>query len=197
MADATYRAAWNDTALSSFALYVDPGTDVDGLVRSLKDQAASQGVLIISSNRGLRKGTLEIFDRTFAITGVLQVLATIVAFIGILSALMALQLERARELGMLRANGLTPGQLWRLVLAQTGLLGLTAGLLAIPVGIALALVLVYVINRRSFGWTLDLAIDPAILAQAMLVAVVAALLAGIYPAFKMGRTSPAAALREE
>lgn len=110
---------------------------------------------------------------------------------------MALQLERARELAMLRATGLTPGQLWGVVLTQTSLMGLTAGLLAMPLGLALALVLVYVINRRSFGWTLDLTLDPLLFTQALLVACVAALLAGIYPALKMSRTSPALALREE
>jgi putative ABC transport system permease protein len=197
IADTVYRAWWNDQTVSSFALYVRPGTDVDALVNDFEAQIAGRAVLIINSNQGLRQGTLEIFDRTFAITGVLQILATIVAFIGILSALMALQLERSRELGMLRANGLTPGQLWRLVLTQTGLMGFVAGLLAIPVGIVLAAVLVYVINRRSFGWTLDMAINPATLGQAMAVAVVAALLAGVYPAYKMSRTSPAMALREE
>lgn len=154
-------------------------------------------MLVIGSNRALREGTLAVFDRTFAITAVLQLLATVVAFIGILSALMALQLERARELGMLRANGLTPGQLWGLVLGQTSLMGLVAGLLAAPLGLALALVLVYVINRRSFGWTLDLALEPALFGQALLVALVAAVLAGLYPAWRMSRTSPALALREE
>src|SRR5215213_9442294 len=92
------------------------------------------------ANRALREASLVIFDRTFAITTVLQLLATIVAFVGILAALMALQLERTRELGMLRANGLTPRQLWGMVLSQTGLIGVTAGLLAIPVGVLLATV---------------------------------------------------------
>jgi putative ABC transport system permease protein len=121
----------------------------------------------------------------------------VVAFIGILSALMALQLERGREFAMLRANGLTRRQLWGLVLSQTSLVGLTAGLLALPVGLVLALVLVFVINRRSFGWTLDLALDPALFGQALLVALLAALLAGLYPAWRMARTNPALALREE
>jgi putative ABC transport system permease protein len=194
---AAYRAAWDDPAISSLALYAAPGVDVDALVQRLRAVAAGQGDLIVNANRALREGTLAVFDRTFAITSVLQALATIVAFIGILSALMALQLERARELAMLRANGLTPGQLWGVVLTQTGLMGLTAGLLAMPLGLALALVLVYVINRRSFGWTLDLSLDPSLFVQALLVAGIAALLAGIYPALKMSRTSPALALREE
>lgn len=194
---AAYRAAWDDPAISSLAVYAAPGVEVDDLAQRLRTVAAEHGELIVNANRALREGTLAVFDRTFAITAVLQMLATIVAFIGILSALMALQLERARELAMLRANGLTPGQLWGLVLAQTSLMGLTAGLLAMPLGLALALVLVYVINRRSFGWTLELSLDPTLFAQALLVACVAALLAGIYPAFKMSRTSPALALREE
>ncbi|NJM05436.1 FtsX-like permease family protein [Candidatus Gracilibacteria bacterium] len=197
MSYTAYREFWDDAAISSLALYVQPGVDVEGFVAELRERFGAREELVIGSNVALRTGTLAIFDRTFAITAVLQLLATIVAFIGILSALMALQLERARELGMLRANGLTPGQLWGLVLSQTGLMGLTAGLLALPLGVALALVLVYVINRRSFGWTLDLALDPLLFVQALGVALVAALLAGIYPALKMARTSPALALREE
>jgi len=98
---------------------------------------------------------------------------------------------------MLRANGLTPRQLWGLVLSQTGLMGVTAGLPAIPVGVLLAMVLVFVINKRSFGWTLLFRLDGGLFAQALLVAIAAALLAGLYPAWRMGRTSPALALREE
>jgi putative ABC transport system permease protein len=201
MADATYRALWDDTAVSSLALYAADGQDVDGLIARLRAIVAQTPggapALAIGSNAGLRAGTLAIFDRTFAITSVLQLLATVVAFIGILSALMALQLERGRELGMLRATGLTPGQLWGVVLGQTGLMGLAAGLLAAPLGLGLAVVLVYVINKRSFGWTLELSLSPAVFGQAMLVALLAALLAGVYPAYVMSRTSPALALREE
>jgi putative ABC transport system permease protein len=195
---ATFRAIWDDPQLSSFALYTAPEANTDSIVRDLREVAADSGQdLIIRSNQALRENTLTIFDRTFAITAVLQMLATVVAFIGILSALMALQLERGREFAMLRANGLTRRQLWGLVLSQTSLVGLTAGLLALPVGLVLALVLVFVINRRSFGWTLDMSLDPALFGQALLVALLAALLAGLYPAWRMARTNPALALREE
>jgi putative ABC transport system permease protein len=202
---ATYRAYWNDTAISSLGLFARPGEDVDALVQQLRGMAAPSGMqpeqpgslLFIRSNQALRVTSLEIFDRTFAITTVLQLLATIVAFIGILAALMALQLERARELGVLRANGLTPRQAWGLVISQTGLMGLTAGLLALPVGTMLAAVLVFVINKRSFGWTLLFEPSGTLFAQAVAVAVAAALLAGLYPAWRMARISPALALREE
>jgi putative ABC transport system permease protein len=194
---ARYQAEWNDPSISSLGLYAAPGIDVDTLVQQLRGLVGAEQVITIRSNRALREASLEVFDRTFAITTVLQLLATIVAFVGILAALMALQLERARELGMLRANGLTPRQLWGMVLSQTGLMGVTAGLLAIPVGVLLATVLVFVINKRSFGWTLLFHLDGGLFAQALLVAIVAALLAGLYPAWRMGRTSPALALREE
>jgi putative ABC transport system permease protein len=192
-----FQQKWNDRTISSMALIVRPGANVDAVVEALREQVAGQQEVLIRSNRGLRQGTLEIFDRTFAITSVLQLLSTVIAFVGVLSALMALQLERARELGVMRANGLTPRQLWGVVLGQTGVMGFTAGLLALPVGLIVALVLVYVINRRSFGWTLQITYPPSIFVQAMLLALAAALLAGIYPAYRMARTSPALALREE
>ncbi len=194
---AQYQAAWNDRAISSLGVDAVPGTDVDTLVLQLRGLVGADQIVNIRSNRALREASIEVFDRTFAITTVLQLLATIVAFVGILAALMALQLERARELGMLRANGLTPRQLWGVVLSQTGLMGVTAGLLAIPVGVMLAAVLVFVINKRSFGWTLQFQLDGGLFLQALLVAVLAALLGGLYPAWRMSRTPPALALREE
>lgn len=192
----TYDQLWDDRGVSSLGIYAAAGVQAGDLVSSLRALAGDSDVLI-RSNRALRAASLEVFDRTFAITGVLRLLATLVAFVGVLSALLALQLERARELGVLRASGLTPRQLWGLVSAQTGLMGLAAGLLSLPVGLALAAVLIFVINRRSFGWTLQMAVAPEVLGQALLLAVAAALLAGVYPAWKMARTSPAAALREE
>ncbi len=127
----------------------------------------------------------------------LRLLATVVAFIGVLSALMALQLERARELAVLRATGLTPPQLWQLLSAESGLMGFAAGVLALPLGIGLALALVLIINRRSFGWSLDIFVDPTILLEGLALGILAAILAGLYPARKMASAPPALALREE
>ena len=127
----------------------------------------------------------------------LRLLAGLVAAIGVLSALTALQLERGREIGVLRATGMTPGEVWQLVTTQTGLIGLAAGLMSLPVGLALSAIMVYIINRRSFGWTIHLEISPAVLAEALLLALAAAIGAGLYPAYRMARTSPALALREE
>jgi putative ABC transport system permease protein len=192
----TYDRFWRDPLLSGFSVNVAPGVDVDRTIERLRT-VSGETALFIQSNRALKKISLEIFDRTFRITAVLRMLAGLVAFIGVLSALMALQLERARELGVLRANGVTPGQVWQLVTSQTGLLGLAAGLLSVPVGLALATVMIFVINRRAFGWTIHMQVSPSILLEALGLALAAALLAGLYPAWRMARTSPALALREE
>lgn len=195
-----YRRLWGDPGVSSLALHAAPGVAAEALVQRVREAAESgsspQRISVVS-NRQLREGSLEVFDRTFAITRVLRSLAFVVAFIGILAALMALQLERSRELGVLRANGLTPDQVWKMVTAQTGLLGTVCGLLAVAPGVILALVMVHVVNRRSFGWSLDLDLSWSLVTQSVGLAVLGALLAGLYPAWKMARTSPALALREE
>jgi putative ABC transport system permease protein len=110
---------------------------------------------------------------------------------------MALQLEHTREYGVMRATGMTPRQLWNYTLIQTGLMGTTAGLLALPIGLVLALVLIYTINVRSFGWTMQLALTPNEFLQAFAVALLAALAAGIYPAWKLSQLVTARALRSE
>jgi len=197
MARSTYDRYWSDPGVTSLGLFLHDNTSADRVVADLQEAVGEGQAVLIRSNRSLKAASLEVFDRTFAITGVLRGLAFTVAFIGVLSALMALQLDKSRELGVLRANGLTPLQVWQLVMAQTGLMGLVAGLLAIPAGLAMAAVMIFVVNKRSFGWSLRLEVGPELLVQAVLLALLGALLAGVYPALRMSRTSPAEALRQE
>jgi putative ABC transport system permease protein len=192
-----YRDLWADDSLTAISLHLAEDVDARLAKAEILDRLGDQTTAKVVSNRELRNQSMRVFDRTFRITAVLRALAVIVAFIGVLSSLMALQLERTREQGVLLAQGMTPAQLWHLISQQTGLMGLTAGLLSVPVGIAIAVIMVTVINRRSFGWTLELLIVPTTLVQAVAVGVVAALLAGLYPAWRMSRTSPAEALRGE
>ncbi len=197
MYDGVYRRYFDDLFISSLGLDVAPGVDPQAVIDTLRTETLAGQNLIVRSNRGLRDSALEVFERTFAITTALQLLATLVAFIGILSALMSLQLEHAREYAVLRANGLTPRQLWQLTLTQTGLMGGTAGLLAAPIGLALAIVLIEVINVRSFGWSMQIAFVPGEFAGAFAVALAAALLAGVYPAWRLSRLPVAEGLRME
>ncbi len=193
---AAYDRYWDDPTISSLGLFAAPGVDTDDLVQLVREAAGDQS-LAIRSNRDLRERSLEVFDRTFAVTSALRLLAFAVAFIGIVGALMALELERGREFGLLRAAGLTPGGLWVVMFTETTFLGLLCGLVAVPSGWMLAALMVHVVNRRSFGWGMDLIIGPEIIGQALLLAGSAAALAAVYPAWRIARTSPAVALRTE
>ncbi|MEM1053898.1 MAG: FtsX-like permease family protein [Bacteroidota bacterium] len=197
MHEETFLESYRDPGLSGLALTAEAGVDPEALTEAARAVAEGRQQLVVRSNRSLRQASLDVFDQTFVVTNVLRLLAVLVAFVGVLSALMALQLERRRELAMLRAQGMTRREVARMVFAQTGLMGLWAGALALPLGLALAAVLVFVVNVRSFGWTLAFTVDPWILVQAVVLAVVAALLAGAYPAWAMGRSDPALAMREE
>jgi putative ABC transport system permease protein len=191
-----YERHWDDRAVSSIAAYVEPGRSVPEVVDALR-RALSGTALMVRENRALRAQALRIFDRTFAVTEALRVLAVVVAFVGVWAALMALLIERTRELATLQALGLTPAQLTGLTLLETGLMGTAAGLLSLPTGTLLAVVLVDVINVRSFGWTMRLALEPSVYAQAMALSVLAALLAGVYPLVRLLRRPVAAGLRQE
>ena len=192
-----YRELWVDEGLSGLGVYLRPGGD-GASVRSAVERLLPPGTDIrVRPNAEIKRASLSIFDRTFRITEVLRALAGLVAFLGMLSALGAIQLERAREQAVLRAVGLPALELRRLALAQTTLLGGAAGLLAAPLGTALAALLVYVINKRSFGWSMELAVTATPILLGIGVAVAAAVLAGIGPALHSTRGVPALALRSE
>src|SRR5258708_20888133 len=138
---------------------------------------------------------MRIFERTFVITRVLYLLAAGVAAVGLVSALLAWELERSRELAILGALGLTPGGSALLVLAQTTFMGVAALLTAIPAGLLTALVLTGVINRRAFGWQIDLHLTPAQFTDALWLALAAAFAAGVSPAWAHAPPAPPPRLR--
>lgn len=192
-----YDRLWRDTAVSSVGLYLAPGANLHQVKQAVDRKLAGGQQLLVRSSREIRRATLEVFERTFTVTQVLRMQALAVAFVGILGAFLALQGERGRELATLRALGFTPGQVRAGVLLQTGLLGLASGLLALPLGALVGFALVEAVNRRAFGWSMDVVVPGDVFAEAVLLAVAAALLAGVYPARRAGRLPPAAALREE
>jgi putative ABC transport system permease protein len=192
-----YQRIWKDERLNGLALILTPGADIDAVTADLRTRLGDFPQIQVNPSGALRKDALAVFDRTFAITAAMQLITTLVAFIGVLSSLLALQLEGAREMGILRALGLTVAEVRRLTFWETGLLGASAGLLALPTGYVLAWILIFIINRRSFGWTLQMQTVPAPFVQAFLLAVGAALLAALYPAWRLSQLQAAEVLREE
>jgi putative ABC transport system permease protein len=192
-----YRRFWHDNAITALGFYVAPHVPLETVMAEFRASAHGRQALFIRSNAQLRELSMSIFERTFVITRVLYWLAAGVASVGLISSLLAWELERARELAILRSLGLTPRGAGVLIELQTGFMGLVALLAAIPAGLLTALLLIEVINRRAFGWQIDLHVNGAQFANAMLLSITAALAAGLYPAWRTARASIATDIREE
>jgi len=185
-----------DPAPSNLAIYVAPNSTSDTVRKEILEAAASYRVLLLS-NRDLRTEAIRIFDRTFAITYALEAVAIIVAVMGIAGALLALVIDRRREIGLLRFLGAATSQVRKQILVEAGLLGLLANFAGLAQGFALSLVLIYVINKQSFGWTIRFHWPVAVLLGAISVVYVATVLAGLYPAQVAVKLNPLEAVHEE
>jgi len=174
---------------TSLAVYLQPGAGAERIRQTLSQRTASRA-LLVTLNRELKANVMRIFDRTFAITWVLEAIAIAVAVLGIANALLALVLERRRELGILCYLGASGRQLRRLVVFEAALLGLLACAAGLLLGVALSLVLIYVINRQSFGWTIQFSLPVGFLALATLAIYAVTCLSALFPARQAARIDP-------
>ncbi|HEY2823674.1 MAG TPA: ABC transporter permease [Candidatus Acidoferrum sp.] len=187
-----------DPAPSSLAVYISPDASLSDVRHEIENAASAGDHRILTfSNRDLRTQALVIFDRTFAITYALEAVAVLVAVIGVAGALLAVVIDRRRELGLLRFLGAASWQIRKLILVEAGLLGLLATLAGVIQGFALSLILVFVINKQSFGWTIRFHWPVAILLGALTVVYIATVLAGLYPASVAIRLKPIEVVHEE
>jgi putative ABC transport system permease protein len=185
-----------DPAASNLAIYVAPSACIEDVRAEIEKAAAGHRVLMFT-NRDLRGEALRIFDRTFAITYALEAIAVLIAVMGVGGALLTLVLDRRRELGLLRFLGATSGQIRKLIVIEAGLIGLLANLAGIALGFALSLILIYVINKQSFGWTIRFHWPVAVLLGALTIVFAATVLAGLFPARVAVRLNPVEVVHEE
>jgi putative ABC transport system permease protein len=185
-----------DPAPSNIAVYVSPGFTIQSVRAEIEEIAQARSILIFS-NHDLRGEAIRIFDRTFAITYALEAVAVFVAVMGVVGALLALVIDRRRELGLLRFLGAASQQIRKLILVEAGLIGLLSNLAGLALGFAMSLVLIYVINKQSFGWTIQFHLPIAILLGALTLVFSATVLAGLYPARVAVRMNPLEVVHEE
>jgi putative ABC transport system permease protein len=193
---AVFDRWWHDAGVNSVAVYLKPGADVAGATARARSRWGGKG-LIIYTNGALRARILAVFDQTFAVTGVIKIIAVLVAIVGIFLALTALVIERKREIGVLRAIGASRGQVRGMLLSEAALLGTVASALGIAAGMCLAMVLTWVVNKSFFGWTIELQWPWAMILATPLWIVAAAMAAALWPAWQAGRVEIAPTLREE
>ncbi|MEM1150590.1 MAG: ABC transporter permease [Pseudomonadota bacterium] len=143
----------------------------------------------------LKEVSRQVFERTFAVTAALNVLTLAVAALAILTALLTLARQRLPQVAPVWAMGLTRGRLGGLEIARSGLLALLTALLALPVGLALAWVLLAIINVEAFGWRLPMSFFPLAWTELLALSLAAALLAAAWPARRLATRPPSELLR--
>ena len=167
---------------SALTVYLQPGADPEAVRAELLAAVGPDHRLFIRTNAALRAEVLRIFDATFAITYALETIAIFVAIMGVAATLLTLVLERRRELTMLRLVGAGRRQIRRMVVIEAAMLGLLSQGVGLAVGVALSLILIYVINVQSFGWTIQFHVPIGFLAQSTVLIAAATTVAGLYPA---------------
>ena len=192
-----YDNYWNDSKVTSLALYLNDPEKSESVSNELLDKLDTDWDLQIISSKKLNDASMEIFDKTFEITFVLRSISLIVAFIGILGAISAIILSRAREFSILKSIGFTNNQLRSIIGNQTLIIGIISGLISIPLGIIITNLLIQIINKQSFGWSIPMQLLPSVFIEGIIVAILSAVLASIYPSVKISRNNIRKALMGE
>ncbi len=150
-----WRRATGDAVFTELALWLQPGTDPLTVQAALRAIGPSPASLEMASAGELRRFSLALFDRSFAITYWLQAVGLGLGLFGVAASLSAQLLARRREFGLLLHLGLTRGMLQRLVLGESLLQAVAGALMGLAVGLAISAVLVFRLNPQSFHWSMD------------------------------------------
>ncbi len=192
----TYLRLFHDTSVTNIATYLKTGEDPVEARRQIAS-ALPAAELRVVMNADLKQQVLRAFDQTFQVTYALEAIAMIIAILGITNTLSALILERRPEFAMLRFVGADRRQLRNMVVLESGLIGLLGAVVGLALGIAMSVVLVFVINKQSFGWTIQFVLPGWFFAQSLGVIVLATIIAGLYPARLATRIDPIQGVRAE
>jgi putative ABC transport system permease protein len=193
----TFVRYFGEPQPTSLSVYLRDGAYPDAVRGELLRQLGEKHRVLIYTNASLREEVLRIFDSTFSITYALEVIAIFVAILGVATTLLTLILERKREISVLRLIGADRRQVRKMVMIEAGLIGGVSQSIGIVVGLLLSLVLIYVINVQSFGWTIQFHLPLKLLTQSSILILIATALAGIYPAHRASELHAAEQIAEE
>src|SRR5512139_3574615 len=192
-----YQSLWNDETLHSAGIYLKEGVSHETFKEIIRERYSKPYRLFVVSHRELRKEVLKIFDQTFAITYALEFIAIVVAILGIINSLNALIIDRQRDIGILRAVGAFRGQIYKTTLIEAGMIGFFSHIFGLICGFLLSILLVYVINKQSFGWTIQFSIPIWSLIQSWLVVMITSIGAGLIPSRRAAKMNVVESLRME
>jgi putative ABC transport system permease protein len=165
-----------DTRATTAALWLAHDADADAVSGRIRQALARGGEYEIAVPREIRRLSLRVFDRTFAVTYLLEAVAVLIGLFGISASTSSQVLARRGEFGMLRHLGVTRGEIGRMLAFEGAALGAVGVLTGLVIGFVVSLILIYVVNRQSFHWTMDLHVPWGLLAVLSAVLVAAAAL---------------------
>jgi putative ABC transport system permease protein len=192
-----FSERWGEQDATVFAVYLKEGRDLSAVRQEIEETLGPNRPIITISNGELKQEILDIFDRTFRVTYVLELIALSVAVLGIMNTLLTAILERRRELATLRAIGASSQQIQGLIVWESCYLAGLGAVVGIVVGMALSVLLIKVINKQSFGWTIQFTLAWETIGMALVVALAAALIGAWAPARWASRQTIAEDLRYE
>jgi putative ABC transport system permease protein len=169
----TYAVLSGDPRANDAALWLKPGASAAAATAALRALPGGR-VLEISAPGEIRQTSLAIFDRSFAVTYALEAAAVIVGLFGLSSSVGAIVLARRREFGVLRHLGMTRAQIGAMLAAEGGLLAVLGVAAGLALGAAISLILIHVVNRQSFNWSMDVHVPYGLLTCLSLVLVLLA-----------------------
>jgi len=193
----TYMRYYPHARPNSLSVYLKPDADAGDVNARLAESVGGRYQLLFTTNRVIRREVMRIFDSTFAITSALEAIAIIVAGLGVISTLITLILERRGEISVLSFLGATRRQIRRMVVIESLLIGGVSQAIGLVIGWVLSLVLIYVINVQSFGWTIQFHLPVGFIAQSTVLILLVTALAGLYPAARAANVEAVRFAREE
>jgi len=192
-----FQSLWNDETLHSAGIYLQEGFSQEAFKKTVRERYSKPYRLFVVSHRELRNEVLKIFDQTFAITYALEFIAIIVAILGIINSLNALIIERRRDIGIVRAVGAFRRQIEKTTLIEAGMIGFFSHIFGLLCGFLLSILLIYVINKQSFGWTIQFSIPLRSLIESWLIVMITSIGAGFIPARRAAKMNMVESLRME
>ena len=193
---ADYVALTGDRAVNDGSIWLSPGAAAADVAAALRALPGGEQ-LDISEPGEIRQVSLRIFDRSFAVTYAMEAVAFLVGLFGLSSSLGAIVLSRRREFGVLRHIGLTRRQIRTMLAAEGGLLALVGAVAGLAAGTAISLVLVYVINRQSFHWSMELHPPYLLLTLLVCILVLLAIITAVLSGREATGIGPVRAVRED
>jgi len=194
---ALYVQSFRDNAINTVVIFLKPGVDREKARAELERMFGPKYHAFAISNASIRKEVMTIFDQTFLITYALLGIAIVVAVLGIINTLAALILERMRELALLRVGGMSIREVRTMIVLESALLGIASTVVGVVMGYALSWILIYVINKQSFGWTIAFHTPWRLILSSLGVTLAASVIAGLVPARVASRIDIPRAIKSE